>query len=181
VTFAFALRGDMRWAMVVAYWVVQVVAAGAGSLLARAFFGTAGHLAATMPPPGHEWSAAAFEAILTGGLVLMVLALAAGPKLNGPFVPLAVGAYIISLGTTGGLFDGAAMNPARAFGPDLALGEFGTLWVYVVGSLLGAGAAVLLDGVLRGRATAREAATAQSVALDVEGGHAGPENQTPAA
>ena len=41
MTLAFALRGDMRWAMAVAYWVVQVVAAGAGSLLARAFFGTA--------------------------------------------------------------------------------------------------------------------------------------------
>jgi glycerol uptake facilitator-like aquaporin len=181
MTFAFALRGDMRWAMAVAYWVVQVVAAGAGSLLARWFFGTAGHLAATLPPPGYAWQAVAFEAILTAGFVLMVLGMAEGPKLNGPFVPLAVGAYILSLGTTGGPFEGAAMNPARAFGPDLALGEFGTLWVYVVGPMLGAGAAVLPDGVLRGRATAREAATAQSVALDVEGGHAGPENQTPAA
>jgi glycerol uptake facilitator-like aquaporin len=174
MTLAFALRGDMRWAMAVAYWVVQVVAAGAGSLLARAFFGTAGHLAATMPPPGRAWQAALFEAILTAGFVLMVLGMVAGPKLNGPFVPLAVGAYILSLGTTGGAFDGAAMNPARAFGPDLALGEFGTLWVYVVGPLLGAGAAVLLDGVLRGRATVREAATAQSVALDEEGPPAEP-------
>jgi glycerol uptake facilitator-like aquaporin len=171
----------MRWAMAVAYWVVQVVAAGAGSLLARAFFGTAGHLAATLPPPGQERPAAVFEAILTAGFVLLVLGMAEGPKLNGPFVPLAVGAYILSLGTTGGPFEGAAMNPARAFGPDLALGEFGTLWVYIVGPMLGAGAAVLLDGVLRGRATVREAATAQSVALDVESGRAGPENQTSAA
>jgi aquaporin Z len=166
VTFAFALRGDMHWYMAVAYWVVQFVAAGAGSLLARAFFGTTSHLAATTPPPGQAWQAAAFEAIITGGLVLMVLAMAAGPKLNGPFVPLAVGAYIFSLGMTGGPYEGAAMNPARAFGPDLALGDFGTLWVYIVGPMVGAAAAVLLDIVLRGRATVREAATAQSVALD---------------
>jgi glycerol uptake facilitator-like aquaporin len=92
--------------------------------------------------------------------------MSAGPKLNGMFVPLAVGAYIFSLGMTGGPFDGAAMNPARAFGPDLALGNFSALWVYFVGPLLGAAAAVLLDTFLRGRARIREAATAQSVALD---------------
>jgi MIP family channel proteins len=166
MTFAFALRGDMHWYMAVAYWVVQFVAAGAGSLLARAFFGPASHLAATTPPPGQAWQAAAFEAIITGGFVLVVLAMAAGPKLNGPFVPLAVGAYIFSLGMTGGPFEGAAMNPARAFGPDLALGDFSTLWVYFIGPVLGAAAAVLLDTVLGGRATAREAAAAQSIALD---------------
>jgi glycerol uptake facilitator-like aquaporin len=166
MTFAFALRGDMHWYMAAAYWVVQLVAAGSGSLLARAFFGTSSHLAATTPPAGQAWQAAAFEAIITGGMVLVVLAMAAGPKLNGPFVPLAVGAYIFSLGMTGGLYEGAAMNPARAFGPDLALGDFSTLWVYIVGPMLGAAAAVLLDTALSGRATVREAASAQSVALD---------------
>jgi aquaporin Z len=102
MTFAFTLRGDMHWYMAAAYWVVQFAAAGAGSLLARAFFGTSSHLAATMPPPGREWAAVGFEALITAGLVLVVLAMAAGPKLNGPFVPLVVGAYIFSLGMTGG-------------------------------------------------------------------------------
>jgi glycerol uptake facilitator-like aquaporin len=169
MTFAFALRGDMHWYMAAAYWVVQFAAAGAGSLLARAYFGPASGLAATMPPPGQAWPAVGFEAIITCGLVLVVLAMAAGPKLNGPFIPLAVGAYIFSLGMTGGPYEGAAMNPARAFGPDLALGEFGTLWVYIVGPLLGAAAAVLVDTALSGRATAREAAAAQSIALDADG------------
>jgi glycerol uptake facilitator-like aquaporin len=166
MTFAFALRGDMHWYMAVAYWVVQFAAAGVGSLLARAFFGTSSHLAATIPPTGEEWAAVGFEALITGGFVLVVLAMAAGPKLNGPFVPLVVGSYIFSLGMTGGLFDGAAMNPARAFGPDLALGNLGTLWVYIVGPMLGAAVAVVVDTVLRGRATIREAATAQSIDLN---------------
>jgi aquaporin Z len=98
-TLAFALRGDMGWVMAGVYWVVQFGAAALGSLLARAFFGVEGRLAATMPPPGLSWQAAGFEAILTFGLVLMVLDLANGPKLNGPFVPLAVGAYIMAWGT----------------------------------------------------------------------------------
>jgi glycerol uptake facilitator-like aquaporin len=97
---------------------------------------------------------------------MVMLAMAAGPKLNAPFIPLVVGAYIFSLGMTGGLYDGAAMKPARAFGPDLALGQFGTLLADVVGPVLGAAAAVLVDAVLSGRATVREAAMAQSIALD---------------
>ena len=66
------------------------------------------------------------------GLVLMILNLADGPKLNGPFVPLAVGAYIMAWGTMGVPFDGASMNPARSFGPDLALGNLSTWWIYLI-------------------------------------------------
>ena len=128
-TLAFALRGDMRWVMAGAYWVVQFAAAACGSLLARGFFGPAGHLAATMPKPGQSWQAAGFEAIITFGLVLMILNMANGPKLNGPFVPLAVGAYIMAWGTMGGPYEGASMNPARSFGPDVAIGNLSTWWV----------------------------------------------------
>jgi glycerol uptake facilitator-like aquaporin len=126
-TLAFALRRDMNWMMAVAYWIVQFAAAACGSLLACRFFGRAGHLAATMPKPGQVWRAAGFEVIITFGLVLMILNLANGPKLNGPFIPLAVGAYIMAWGTMGGPFEGASMNPARSFGPDLALGN---LWIF---------------------------------------------------
>ena len=77
---------------------------------------------------GRSWQAAGFEATITFGLVLMILNLANGPKLNGPFIPLAVGAYIMAWGTMGGPFDGASMNPARSFGPDLAMGNLSTWW-----------------------------------------------------
>jgi glycerol uptake facilitator-like aquaporin len=132
-TLAFALRKDMGWVMAGAYWVVQFGAAVCGSLLARAFFGVKGNLAATMPPHGMSWQAAGFEAIITFGLVLMVLNLANGPKVNGPFIPLAVGAYIMAWGTMGGPFDGASMNPARSFGRDVAISDLSTWWVYLIG------------------------------------------------
>jgi glycerol uptake facilitator-like aquaporin len=54
MTLAFALRRDMGWVMAGAYWIVQFAAAACGSLLARAFFGPAGNLAATMPKPGQS-------------------------------------------------------------------------------------------------------------------------------
>jgi glycerol uptake facilitator-like aquaporin len=160
-TLAFALRRDMDWVMAAVYWLVQFVAAAGGSLLARALFGVEGKLAATMPPPGLAWQAAAFEAIIAFGLVLMILNMANGPKLNGPFVPLAVGAYIMAWGTMGGLFDGASMNPARSFGPDLAIGNLSTWWAYVIGPAAGAVIAVGVARVLRGPAKAEEAMAAE--------------------
>jgi glycerol uptake facilitator-like aquaporin len=165
-TLAFALRRDMDWMMAGAYWVVQFGAAVCGSLLARAFFGVHGHLAATMPPHGMSWQAAGFEAIITFGLVLMILNLANGPKLNGPFVPLAVGAYIMSWGTMGGPFEGASMNPARSFGPDVAISNLSTWWVYLLGPVVGATVAVGVAYVLRGPAKVQEAAAAQGTPLD---------------
>ena len=166
MTLAFALRRDMGWVMAGAYWIVQFVAAACGSLLARAFFGPAGNLAATMPKPGQSWQAVAFEMIITCGLVLMVLNMANGPKLNGPFVPLAVGAYILAWGTMGGPYDGASMNPARSFGPDLALGNLSTWWVYLIGPVAGAVIAVAVAYVLRGPAKAQEAGAAVGTPLD---------------
>ncbi|HUC58137.1 MAG TPA: aquaporin, partial [Streptosporangiaceae bacterium] len=165
-TLAFALRRDMGWPMAAVYWVVQFAAAACGSLLARGFFGPAGNLAATLPKPGQSWQAAGFEAIITFGLVLMVLSMANGPKLNGPFIPLAVGAYILAWGTMGGPFDGASMNPARSFGPDVAIGNLSTWWVYLIGPVAGAVAAVGAAQVLRGPAKAQEADAAVGVPLD---------------
>jgi len=165
-TLAFALRRDMSWVMAGIYWVVQFAAAVCGSLLARAFFGPAGHLAATMPQPGQSWQAAAFEMIITFGLILMILNMANGPKLNGPFVPLAVGAYILAWGTMGGPYEGASMNPARSFGPDVAIGNLSTWWVYLAGPVAGAVIAVGVAHVLRGPARAQEAAASEGTPLD---------------
>lgn len=165
VTLAFALRGDMGWIMAGFYWLVQFAAASAGSLLALAFAGGGGDLAATRPQPGLEWSAVGFEAVLTCGLVLLVLNMANGPKLNGPFIPIAVGGYIIAWGTMGGPFEGASMNPARSFGPALATGDFSGYWVYLLGPVIGAVVAVGIARVLRGPASAVEAKAAQGTPL----------------
>ena len=166
MTFAFALRGDMGWPMAVVYVVVQLLAAACGSLLAKVLFGVEGNLAATVPQPGQLWQAVGFEGVITFGLVLMVLSMANGPKLNGPFTPLAVGAYIMAWGTMGGPFDGASMNPARSFGPDLARGDLSTWWVYIVGPAAGAMVAVVVARILRGPALAQEARAAMGTPLD---------------
>jgi glycerol uptake facilitator-like aquaporin len=166
MTLAFTLRGDMGWPMAAAYIAVQLVAAAGGSVVAAALFGYGGNLAATVPQPGQYWQAVVFEGILTFGMVLVVLSMANGPKLVGSFVPIAVGAYVMAAGTMGGPYDGAAFNPARAFGPDVARGDLSTYWVYPLGSLIGVIVAVLTAGFLRGPAKAQEAAAAMGSPLD---------------
>jgi glycerol uptake facilitator-like aquaporin len=99
-------------------------------------------------------------------MVLLVLSMANGPKLDGSFVPIAVGAYVMAAGTMGGPFDGAAFNPARAFGPDLARGNLSTYWVYPLGSLIGVIVAVAIARILRGSAKAEEARAAMGTPLD---------------
>lgn len=166
MTLGFALRGDMGFPMALCYMVVQFIAATAGSVTAATLFGTGGNLAATVPQPDMHLQAVIFEAILTFGMVLLILSMTNGPKLLGPSVPLAVGAYVMAMGTMGGPFDGAAFNPARAFGPDFARGDFSTYWIYPCGSLIGVLAAVGIARFLRGPAKAQEANAAMGNPLD---------------
>jgi aquaporin Z len=166
MTLGFALRGDMGFPMAGCYMVVQFIAAAAGSVTAAALFGTGGNLAATVPQPGMHVEAVIFEAILTFGMVLLILSMTNGPKLLGPSVPIAVGAYVMAMGTMGGPFDGAAFNPARAFGPDFARGDFSTYWIYPCGALIGVLVAVGVARFLRGPAKAQEANAAMGNPLD---------------
>jgi aquaporin Z len=66
----------------------------------------------------------------------------------------------------GGPFEGASMNPARSFGPDLARGDLSTWWVYLIGPVVGAVIAVGLAYVLRGPPRVQEATAAVGTPLD---------------
>ena len=160
VTLAFGIRRDMSWGMVVLYWIAQFSGAACGSLLIRSLVGSGNNLAATLPPSHMRLQAVIFEAVITFGLVLLVLSMANGAKLNGPFTPIAVGFWIVAASMMGGAFEGASMNPARSFGPALATLHFADYWIYVVGPVLGALAAVGVTRVFRGSSSAKEAAFA---------------------
>jgi aquaporin Z len=83
------------------------------------------------------------EAILTFFLAFAVMATVvdpAGPKLAGFAIGLTVTIDILA----GGPLTGAAMNPARAFGPALAANAWQAQLVYWIGPILGAVAAMQL-------------------------------------
>jgi aquaporin Z len=90
------------------------------------------------------------EAILTFGLVSVILGTASGAQNLGMFGALGVGGYIALAGLWGSPISGASMNPARTFGPNVIGADFTQYWVYVAGPLAGATLAVVVAFILRG-------------------------------
>ena len=151
VSIAFALRRDFQWRRVPGYIVAQIAGATSASLLLRAVFGTVGANGATRPGPGFTSSQAfIIETLLTLGLVSTILGTASSAQNIGPFSALGVGAYIALAGLWAGPASGASMNPARTLGPDLVRGDFGNVWLYLAGPMLGALLAVAAAHILRG-------------------------------
>lgn len=152
VTLAFTLRRDFPWRRVPGYIIVQLLGATLACLFLWAVLGKLGRLGATEPGAGiSDWKAMLFELILTVGLVSTILGTAARAQNVGPLSAVAVGGYIILAGFWSSPISAASMNPARSFGPDLALGDFSHYWVYLVGPVCGAIIAVGFAWVLRGR------------------------------
>jgi aquaporin Z len=151
VSVAFALRGDFPWRRVGPYIVAQFAGAVLATLLLEALIGKHGSAGLTLPGPGiSTGTALAWEALLTTGLVSVVLGTASGAQQLGPIAALGVGSYIILAGLFGGPVSGASMNPARSLGPALVLGDWTSWWAYLIGPMIGAVLAVAFAYVLRG-------------------------------
>jgi len=151
VSLAFALRGDFPWRRVGPYIVAQFAGAVLATLLLEALIGKQGSAGLTLPGPGISTGAAlAWEALLTTGLVSVVLGTASGAQQLGPIAALGVGSYIILAGLFGGPVSGASMNPVRSLGPALVVGDWTSWWAYLVGPVIGAVLAVAFAYVLRG-------------------------------
>ena len=81
-----------------------------------------------------------WEALLTCGLVSVILGTASGAQQLGPIAAIGVGSYIALAGLFGAPVSGASMNPARSLGPALVLADWTSWWAYLAGPLIGAGA-----------------------------------------
>ena len=169
VSIAFSLRGDFPWRRVPGYIVVQLVGATLAALLLREVVKVSAKYGSNYPASGYSsWQAFVMEALLTLGLVSVILGTASGAQNIGIFGALGVGAYIALAGLWGSPISGASMNPARTFGPDLVGKDFTSYWVYIVGPLLGAVIAVGFAYVLRGAGGGKSGSAAAQGALATE-------------
>jgi len=169
VSVAFSLRGDFPWRRVPGYIVVQLAGATAAALFLRGVIKVSAKYGSNYPAHGYSsWQAMLMEAVLTLGLVSVILGTASGAQNIGIFGALGVGGYIALAGLWGSPISGTSMNPARTFGPDLVGTTFTDYWVYVVGPLIGAIFAVGIAYVLRGSGGGRSGSAAAQGGLYTE-------------
>ncbi len=169
VSVAFALRGDFPWRRVPGYIVVQLIGATLAALFLQAVIKVSAQFGANYVARGYAgWQGYLMEALLTMGLVSVILGTASGAQNIGIFGALGVGAYIALAGLWGSPISGASMNPARTFGPDLVGLNFSDYWIYILGPLTGAVIAVGIGYVLRGPGGGRSASAAAQGALFTE-------------
>jgi aquaporin Z len=152
VSIAFALRSEFPWSRVPGYIAAQGVGAMLACLFLWAVLGRPGTFGATVPGSGiSDLQAVMVEAVLTMGLVSVILGTASSAQNLGALSAIAVGGYIALAGLWASPISGASMNPVRSLAPDVVRGNLSHAWVYVVGPALGAVVGVGFAFALRGR------------------------------
>jgi aquaporin TIP len=140
ITLSFLATRRITTRLAVVYWIAQFGGALVAAAILRALF-THSQFIGSVPHAGGFGAGKGFivEIILTFFLVWAVYATAVDPR--GAFKSIA--GFAIGLTITmdvfmGGPLTGAAMNPARAFGPELLGNFWGEGWIYYLGPALGA-------------------------------------------
>ena len=170
VTLAFAVRGNFPWRRVPGYIIVQIVGAVLAAGFLQLMYGGIINGATEPTKDVSLWVAMLTEAVLTLGLVSVILGTASGARNVGANGALAVGAYIGLVSVWGAPVSGASMNPARSFAPELIAGNLSDYWIYLVGPIVGAMIAVGFEWILKGKPTAAGAEAAQGVLDDTPTG-----------
>ncbi|KAJ9146814.1 hypothetical protein P3X46_029038 [Hevea brasiliensis] len=126
------------------YWVAQLLGSIVASLLLRLvtnrmwdFYVASG---------AAEVHGLILEMVMTFGLAYTVYATAVDTNRGslGIIAPLAIGLIVGANILVGGPFDGASMNPARAFGPALVGWRWRNHWIYWLGPFIRGGLAALI-------------------------------------
>ncbi|XP_073148047.1 aquaporin TIP3-1-like [Henckelia pumila] len=146
VTFGALVGGRVSLLRAVYYWIAQLLGAVVASLLLRLSTGGMRPGGFSVASGVGSLNALLMEIIMTFGLVYTVFATSIDPRRGslGTIAPLAI-AFIVGANVlVGGPFEGASMNPARAFGPALVGWRWRHHWVYWLGPFVGAAVAGLI-------------------------------------
>jgi MIP family channel proteins len=150
VTIAFTLTRHFAARDAAAYIGAQLAGAALGALLLLAIWpDQPAALGATVPHIA-AGRALVYEAVLTGFLMFVIMAVATDTRAVGAAAAIAIGGTVALDALFGGPVTGASMNPARSFGPALASGHWHDFWIYVLGPVLGAAAGGIAYQLVRG-------------------------------
>jgi MIP family channel proteins len=124
------------------YMLAQLSGAVLGALLCKGLLldeGRASHYGAVQVSGllGGNFQGAIVEALGTFCLVLVILAAVFSAKSFKEWAPLAIGTTLGFIVMVGGPLTGGSFNPARWFGPALVGNEWGGVWPYLLGPIVG--------------------------------------------
>lgn len=147
VTTAAALMKRIDPVDAVVYVLAQLSGGVLGALLVKGLLedeGRAANYGAVDVSPllANDFAGMIVEALGAFLLVLAVVAVALNPRAWRDWAPLSIGLTFAFIVMAFGPLTGGSFNPARWFGPALISEEWGGVWPYVVGPLLGAVLAV---------------------------------------
>jgi MIP family channel proteins len=162
VTLGFFVTKRIEARLAATYWFAQITAAILAAFLLSAVLPQPAVDAVNLGTPGlgagiSPGAGLVIEIFLTFFLVWVIFACAADPR--GAFATisgLAIGFTITLDILIGGPYTGAAMNPARALGPQLVQNIWSDAWVWYAGPAIGAIAAAYLYDYLYLRPLAPE-------------------------
>jgi aquaporin Z len=149
VTLGFFVTRRIAPSLAVVYWSMQFAAATVAAALLRWLYAPGPRNLTHLGTPAlgsgvSQWQGLVIELILTFFLVWVIFATTADP--GGSFTSiagLAIGFTITLDVLMGGPLTGAAMNPARAFGPQLVSRTWSDGWIWYVGPFVGGALAAL--------------------------------------
>jgi len=139
VTFGFIVAGRMSLPTAFAYWVAQLAGALIACVILVFVFNPETVIGGTpqLSAGVSTLQAVVVEIVCTFFLVLVVFGTAVDDRAPKYVFPLAIGLTVVLDILAIGPITGAAMNPARAFGPALATGTWTYQWIYWVAPLIG--------------------------------------------
>jgi len=138
---------------VIPYWVAQLVGGFIAAVVAALLYTTDVKDALVNAPASgvDNWRALLIEAVGTFLFILVIITVATDDTAawKGVLAPVAIGGFIFTAALTLGAFTGGSFNPARSLDPAVYALEFGDIWIYLAGPLLGAAVAGVVSLVLR--------------------------------
>ncbi|KAA1081834.1 hypothetical protein PGTUg99_015701 [Puccinia graminis f. sp. tritici] len=144
VAIALAMTGALKPIRFFLYVVAEVLAGITASAILNAILPGSLAVGCGLGVETKVWQGLVIEALLTGILTITVLFLAVEKHRATPFAPVAIGLVLFATHMFGVVFTGAAMNSARAFGPDVITGFKSYHWIYWIGPSIGSIVAAMI-------------------------------------